>query len=174
MVITQRFLASLDRVLSDEGGRRLAMPPETDQLTNSGVTLVAFRQYLNKNAEPDDLRFATSQQIDEVYWGIWRKARCDMLPIGVDYVMFDMAVNPGPTMAAKALQRVLGVTEDGVLGPVTIQAARARYEVDMMVELTVARLRWYARRSSPTYIGGLLARSARTLGAGMGDYYTQE
>ena len=41
------------------------------------------------------------------------------MPLGVDYIYFDMAVNAGPARAAILLQRALGVTADGRIGPVT-------------------------------------------------------
>ena len=39
--------------------------------------------------------------------------------------MFDYAVNSGVSRAAKTLQAVVGVTQDGQIGPQTIQATKA-------------------------------------------------
>ncbi|WP_281423880.1 glycosyl hydrolase 108 family protein, partial [Mesorhizobium silamurunense] len=47
------------------------------------------------------------------------------LPDGVDCAVFDFAVNSGPGRAAKYLQAVLGVAQDGRVGPATVAAARA-------------------------------------------------
>ena len=53
------------------------------------------------------------------YWG---PAGCDAVPDGIKFDLFDMAVNGGVTAAIKTLQRAAGVTADGQLGPITLQA----------------------------------------------------
>lgn len=55
----------------------------------------------------------------------WDKCNCDNLPGGLDYAVFDYAVNSGVMRACKVLQATLGVKTDGVIGPATIAAARA-------------------------------------------------
>jgi lysozyme family protein len=53
----------------------------------------------------------------------WDKVCGDELPTGLDLSVFDLAVNSGPGRAAKMLQKVLGVTQDGAIGPQTIAKA---------------------------------------------------
>lgn len=48
------------------------------------------------------------------------------LPVGLDYAVFDYAVNSGPAQAARDLQRVLGVKPDGIIGAMTLAAAQKR------------------------------------------------
>jgi lysozyme family protein len=55
----------------------------------------------------------------------WDAVKGDDLPSGVDYAVFDIAVNSGPRKAAVILQEAIGVTADGAIGPKTIQAAKA-------------------------------------------------
>ena len=43
---------------------------------------------------------------------------------GLDLLVFDAAVNQGQACAAKMLQAVLNVTQDGIVGPATIKEAR--------------------------------------------------
>jgi lysozyme family protein len=53
---------------------------------------------------------------DEIYKKkYWTGGRCDDLPSGVDYVMFDGSVNSG-VASAKWLQRALSITVDGHMG----------------------------------------------------------
>ncbi len=54
----------------------------------------------------------------------WSKTACDQLPPALAVLVFDAAVNSGPDRAAKWLQTALNVTADGVVGPITIAAAR--------------------------------------------------
>jgi lysozyme family protein len=59
---------------------------------------------------------------DEIYETKYATA-CDFnaLNVGCDCVVFDFGVNSGPTRAIRYAQRVVGVTADGVLGPITLQ-----------------------------------------------------
>jgi lysozyme family protein len=50
----------------------------------------------------------------ELYWD---KVHGDDLPAGIDYAVFDAAVNMGVGRASKLIQEAVGVTVDGVLGP---------------------------------------------------------
>lgn len=52
----------------------------------------------------------------------WDACRGDELPKGVDYSTVDFGINSGVSRSIKYLQRVVGVTDDGKLGPVTMQA----------------------------------------------------
>ena len=52
----------------------------------------------------------------------WDKIKGDDLPNGVDYVVFDAAINSGPGRAAKWLQACVGVEPDGGIGPKTLSA----------------------------------------------------
>jgi len=44
------------------------------------------------------------------------------MPDGVDYAVFDFAVNSGVSRAVRTLQKILQVKEDGVAGPLTLAA----------------------------------------------------
>ena len=51
--------------------------------------------------------------------------KCDDLPGGLDLCVFDFGVNAGPGRAAKFLQRMIGVTQDGGIGPQTLGALQS-------------------------------------------------
>ncbi len=53
----------------------------------------------------------------------WDPAHLELLPPAVAVALFDARVNQGPGRAVHWLQHLLGVMEDGVIGPVT--AAKA-------------------------------------------------
>lgn len=53
----------------------------------------------------------------------WRTINGDALPFGVDLVTFDFGVNSGPSRAARYLQAVLGMKQDGRVGKDTAAAA---------------------------------------------------
>lgn len=54
----------------------------------------------------------------------WQQSGGDLLPVGLDYAAFDFGVNSGPSRAVKALQKVVGARQDGVVGEQTLDAVR--------------------------------------------------
>jgi lysozyme family protein len=116
----KNFKNSLKHVLVHEGGY-VDHPQDPGGATNKGVTLAVFQRFYGTSKGKDDLQAITDEQLEHIYkTGYWNKCRCDDLPNGVDYVVFDQAVNTGPGRSAKWLQAVVGATVDGVIGPLTI------------------------------------------------------
>ena len=115
------FAGSLARVLGVEGGVSND-PADHGGLTSQGVTQSqydAYRKQKGLNQQP--VTQITRVEIVDLYRTFyWNVAKCNLLPNGVDTIHFDMAVNSGPTQAAKLLQRAIGVTDDGIIGPETI------------------------------------------------------
>jgi lysozyme family protein len=70
----------------------------------------------------------------------WDKVRADDLPAGVDYVVFDTAINSGPGRAAKLLQEAIGATPDGAIGPMTLKAVAAMPASDVINKFQDNRL----------------------------------
>ena len=80
---------------------------------------------MNHNGTVADLKRITDAQVATVYkLHYWNKVKGDELPAGVDYAVFDFAVNSGPKRAAEYLQSLLLVKVDGIIGPQTIAAAK--------------------------------------------------
>jgi lysozyme family protein len=70
----------------------------------------------------------------------WDAMRCDELPAGLDYAVFDFGVNSGNGRAVKFLQRLLGVAVDGRMTDATLAAARKSDAGDLATRLCDARL----------------------------------
>lgn len=58
--------------------------------------------------------------------------------------LVDFGVHSGPAQAVRALQRVLGVTDDGILGPVTRAALAGQNVAQVAREVWQARVRYLA------------------------------
>src|SRR5690606_40800811 len=100
-----------------------------------GVTLATFRAHYGKSKTVDDLKKITGTQLQKIYKsGYWDKVRGDELPSGVDYAVFDYAVNSGPGQAIKHLQEVVGVKVDGIIGPATLAAVNAANVTQQLYE----------------------------------------
>jgi lysozyme family protein len=116
----ENFDKSLQLVLVHEGGFA-DHPDDPGGATMKGVTLATFRRFFGADKTKDELRSITDAQLAEIYRvGYWDKCRCDKLPSGVDYCVFDAAVNSGPGRAAIWLQGAVGAVRDGGIGPETL------------------------------------------------------
>lgn len=121
----RNFGRALSCVLEDEGGF-VNDPHDPGGATNKGITLATFRRYVDKSATVDDLKHLTTAQASKVYRSqYWNAIKGDDLPDGVDYAVFDFAVNSGQSRAAKYLQAIVGVPADGKIGPQTLSAVKA-------------------------------------------------
>lgn len=141
----KNFEYSLTRTLGHEGGWS-EHPNDPGGATMRGVTLSTFREFYNNSGlTKDDLRDITLDQLREIYrTNYWDKCGCDKLPSGLDYAVFDAAVNSGPTRAVKWLQQLLQVDIDGILGPVTTKYAKETYSNNplLIYEYCALRLKY--------------------------------
>ncbi|MCI5078689.1 MAG: glycoside hydrolase family 108 protein [Oricola sp.] len=146
------FQRALSRVLKHEGGY-VDHPKDPGGATNRGITLATFRRYVKPKATKADLRAITDAQITTVYRRhYWDAVLGAELPSGVDYAVFDFAVNSGPSRSVKFLQRVVGVTQDGRIGPITLAALAKDDPQDVVSKLCDARLAWLKRLETwPTF-----------------------
>ncbi|MDX8462962.1 glycoside hydrolase family 108 protein [Mesorhizobium humile] len=136
----RNFARALSLVLKSEGGWS-DNPADPGGATMRGVTLANFRRYVKANATKADLRAISDAQVATVYRRFyWDAVAGADLPAGVDYAVFDFAVNSGPGRAAKYLQAVLGVVQDGRIGPATLAAAGAKPAGVVIDALCDARL----------------------------------
>ena len=122
----ESFDAALKQVLKYEGGK-VDDPRDPGGRTAFGVTQDTYNAWRKKQGLPNADVFSISQaDVAAIYrQEYWDRIRGDDLPTGVDFAVFDFAVNSGVVKAAKTLQSVVGVVQDGQIGPATIQATKA-------------------------------------------------
>lgn len=138
----RNFARSLSLVLKHEGGWA-DHPKDPGGATMKGVTISTFRRYVKADGTKADLRNITDAQIQAVYRKqYWDAVRGDELPDGIDYAVFDYAVNSGPTRAIKHLQEVAGVAVDGKLGPATLAAVSALNRAALINALCDRRMKF--------------------------------
>lgn len=118
-----------------------------------------------KNANPDlDITNLTWEQAKDVYYNkYWIAGKCHQLPSRVAVLHFDGCVNHGPRSAAKFLQRALGVQDDGVIGPATLDAAEQADEFELCMAISQERAKFYQNivRNKPSqakFLKGWLRR----------------
>ena len=128
-----------------EGGETLVN--DTGGLTRWGIS---------KRAHPDvDVLTLSREGAYRIYEErYWRQIQAEKLPRGLDLLVFDAAVNMGPITAVKFLQKVLKLTDDGIMGQRTLAAMRAfRPQCELRALYNEARMRAYFDlvRSKPIY-----------------------
>ena len=93
----------------------------------------------------------------------WDRLRADDLPSGVDFCTFDWGVNSGTSRAAKALQRIVGVEQDGGIGPMTLQAVAEVEPTEIIEQMHHMRDKFYRDLSTfDTFGRGWLRRNDET------------
>jgi lysozyme family protein len=139
------FQRALPLFLKHEGGF-VNHPNDPGGATNKGVTIATYRRYINRNGTVADLKRITDAQVAIVYkQQYWDRVQGDLLPSGVDYAVADFAINSGPSRGAKHLQAVVGVAQDGQIGPITLAAVRERDPSDIIRRLCANRLAFMKR-----------------------------
>ena len=135
------FPAALAAVLQWEGGWS-DHPRDPGGATQKGITLARYRAWKrDQSITPGQLRQIGDDEVKAIYKaGYWDTVRGDDLPAGLDFAMFDFAVNSGPARAVKTLQRIVGVPADGVMGTMTLNAVRGRKAGELIDALSDARL----------------------------------
>lgn len=129
------YAKSLPLVLAHEGGY-VNHPKDPGGATNKGVTQAVYDAYRKgKGLAKKSVRNITSAEVKDIYeTRYWDLAKCDQLPAGIDYAVFDYSVNSGVGKAAKDLQRTVNdfgkvhikglmpLKVDGIIGSDTIAA----------------------------------------------------
>jgi len=119
------FDSALTRLLGHEGGYT-NHPADPGGPTQFGITLYDYRKYANKNATVDILKAMRVDEAAAIYRvRYWDALRCDELPAGVDYAVFDYGVNSGIGRSGKVLRRLLDLPDSsGTVTDAVLTAAR--------------------------------------------------
>ncbi len=138
--MSNTFDTAVTAVLSYEGGY-VDDPNDPGSETNWGIS---------KRAYPNlDIKHLTRDQAIQIYRrDYWDALGCDRFPPLIAIALFDAAVNQGPSAAVRILQRALGVTGDGVIGPQTLAAARAADGQALLADFLADRAVQYAGLST--------------------------
>jgi lysozyme family protein len=138
--VKKNFKSSLKHVLQHEGGWA-DHPKDPGGATMKGVTLMTFRRHFGNQQTKTALRNISDEQLGQIYRsGYWDKCHCDQLPSGIDYAVFDAAVNSGPGRSAKWLQAAVGAKQDGGIGPRTLAKIKEQEPIQVTENICDRRL----------------------------------
>ena len=149
------FDACLAHLLKHEGGFS-AHPQDPGGVTNLGVTQAVWEDWTDRAVNEAEMRALTPEKVKPLYKELyWDRVKGDKLPAGVDYCVFDAAVNSGVRRASQWLQISLGVTADGSIGPQTLAMTLATSPDTIIRNYCAQRLKFLEGLSTwPTFGGG--------------------
>ena len=126
------FEEALEHVLKHEGGF-VNHPQDPGGMTNLGVTKRVWDEWIGRESSEDEMRNLKPEDVANLYKKLyWDRVKGDDLPSGVNYCVFDAAVNSGTGRAAKWLQEAVGAVPDGAIGAKTL-ANVAAHDADSLV-----------------------------------------
>lgn len=134
------YSQAMPYVYSDEGPYSND-PGDPGGPTNFGITIHDARTYWKPDATALDVRNMPKSVAADIYAKHYATPlRYDDLPAGVDYAVLDYGINSGISRSAKVLQRIVGVHDDGIIGPLTLEAVSKVNSVDLINKIYDERL----------------------------------
>src|SRR5262249_38207242 len=133
----------LPLLLAHEGGYT-NHPRDPGGPTNFGITIQDYRKYVKADATAADVRAMKVEDAKRIFREkYWNAQRCDDLPAGVDYVVFDYGVNSGVARSGKVLRRILNLSNDtNAITDAVVAAAHAVGAERLIKSICDERLRF--------------------------------
>jgi len=158
------FEKSLQYVLESEG-LFTDNPLDSGGATMKGITLDTYRLFKkNSHLTANDLKSISDADVSAIYLnGFWDRCRCSDLPSGIDYCVFDFAINAGYGRSIKTLQKAVGSDVDGVLGAITIALVKKHDISDLIRTFSDQKEAFYknlviVKPSQQVFLAGWLNR----------------
>lgn len=157
---------SFELMLKSEGGfsddprdNGNKLPDGRPGSTMLGVTQYNWEHWTGHQVTHEQMKKLTPADVKPFYKKkFWDACRCNDLPKGIDYLVFDFSVNAGVGRGAKTLQSVVGATMDGSIGPLTLAAVAKHSETELIDSFSAAKLDFYLSLNNPTYEAGWINR----------------
>lgn len=93
---------------------------------------------------PDlDIKNLTVEDAKRIYMDWYKSNNLDRFLPSMQYQMFDAAFNHGVKWSNKFLQRAVGVSDDGIIGPQTMAAVNAMNEDDKLMRFLSFRTKFF-------------------------------
>ena len=155
----ENFDKCLEMLLHHEGGY-VWHEEDPGGETNLGVTKKVYQDW----GGTKDMIDLTVEDVAPIYKkNYWDRCKCDELGSGLDWAVFDWAVNSGTRRVSKALQKACGAERDGVIGNKTLALANGQNVKYMIEEIGVIRQSFYeSLRTFKTFGRGWTRRNKET------------
>lgn len=128
--MNSNFENCLKHLLMHEGGF-VNHPSDPGGMTNLGVTARVWEEWVGHPVDEKQMRALTPELVAPLYRKkYWDACRANDLVSGLDYAVFDVAVNSGVGRAVKLLQSCVGATPDGGYGSITAALVQKAQQED--------------------------------------------
>ena len=136
----------IDDILRREGGF-VDHPADRGGPTKYGITQATLANHRGRPVNVDDVRNLTETEAREIYEKLYlRQPKFDRIEYRpLQALLLDCAVNHGPVRATMWLQQAAGVLDDGVIGPVTLEAVHKMDGGLLYRRVLARRCRFYGR-----------------------------
>ncbi|KZK82251.1 putative Peptidoglycan domain protein [Pseudovibrio sp. Ad13] len=147
------FQLIVSDLLESEGGfAHRSRKADPGGPTNFGITQRTLSAWRGQSVSVQEVRsMERAEAVDIFRAQYWDAVKGDKMPSGLDYALFDFAVNSGPARAVKTLQSILGVAADGLAGAETFGALETHDLGDLVGKLSAERLRFMKRLKNWPY-----------------------
>lgn len=158
------FETAVRLILKREGGY-VAHPADRGGPTKFGITLTTLESYRKTPVTAKDVMILTIEEAKAIYrkryWDVCRLDEVKSLDLAQS--IFDQAVNCGPSVAIKRLQRVVRASVDGKMGPETLRKVNDADSIITAVEYYKETVRYYCEivKRNPSQLVFLLGWQER-------------
>lgn len=145
--MSPEVLAMINRVISREGGDKFTNhPADKGGPTKFGITQNTLKEWRQKDVSVDEVVLLTIDEARKIYYhNYFVTPGFDKFPPQIQELLFDAAVNHGVYGATVQLQKAVGVTADGVIGPKTLEAIAKMDYGKLWRSLLAERLSYYGK-----------------------------
>ena len=156
------FKECLDIVLKSEGGF-VNHPSDPGGMTNLGVTKKVWEDFVGHPVSEADMRALTPEKVAPMYeQKYWRPCYGEVLPRGLNFLVFSMGINSGTGRSVKLLQQSLGCVADGAIGPKTRELISSSDVSKLIAKFSEARREYYrSLKTFPVFGKGWITRVDR-------------
>ena len=137
-------------ILKFEGGY-VNDPDDLGGATNKGVCFRTYKLYRSRKGLPqptiEELKNISDDEFTDILKSMyWDACRADKIQSqGVANAIVDWAWHSGTTTAAKEIQKVLGVSSDGIIGNITLSAINSQSPLPLFGKIKAARIKYIER-----------------------------
>ena len=163
----------IDKIIEREGGDKFTMDPlDLGGATKFGITQRTLSDFLGRGVPVVEVKELRREVAEEIYESLYitRPRFFKISNAQLKELIIDCGVNHGVGVAARWLQKALGVDQDGIIGPQTLEALDKVNQYSLIGKICSYRIKFYTRivmrdMSQIKFLAGWINRATQFLEA---------